>query len=124
MGWPDGWFLIYPTARIDFDGFIIYKIGMIRAEIKDRDLLSKINALPKDEMVVFVLCDGRARGALFHGTRFVNQMRAQHNTGILETMILGQASLCGAMLLPTLKGREHLTWRYEVDGPAQGFSVE
>lgn len=97
---------------------------MIKAEIEDKDLESKINSLPKDEMVVFVLCDGRARGALFHGTRFVNQMRAQHKTGILETMVLGQASLCGAMLLPTLKGREHLTWRYEIDGPAQGFSVE
>lgn len=97
---------------------------MIKAEIEDKDLKQKIESLPKDEMTIFVLSDGRARGAIFHGTRFVNQMRAQHKTGILETMVLGQASLCGAMLLPTLKGREHLTWRYEIDGPAQGFSVE
>ena len=97
---------------------------MIRAEIQDEDLAAHLNRLPKDDMAVFVLADGRARGALFHGTHFVNQMRAQHKTGILETMVLGQASLCGALLLPTLKGKEHVTWRYEVSGPAQGFSVE
>jgi len=97
---------------------------MIRAEIEDEELLAHLRRLPKDDMAVFVLADGRARGALFHGTHFVNQMRAQHRTGILETMVLGQASLCGALLLPTLKGREHVTWRYEVAGPAQGFSVE
>ena len=97
---------------------------MIKAQIQDEELRTHLQQLPKDDMVVFVMADGRARGALFHGTHFVNQMRAQHNTGILETMVLGLASLCGALLLPTLKGKEHVTWRYEVDGPAQGFSVE
>lgn len=97
---------------------------MIKQEIKDAELKEKISKLPKDDMAVFVMADGRIRGALFHGTTFVNQMRAQHNTGILETMVLGQASLCGALLLPTMKGKEHLTWRYEVAGPAQGFSVD
>ena len=101
-----------------------YNGGMIKAQINDDELNAHLARLPKDEMVVFVMADGRARGALFHGTRFVNQMRAQHNLGILETMVLGQASLCGAMLLPTMKGKEHLVWRYQVDGPAQGFSVE
>ena len=97
---------------------------MIKAQINDKELVEHIESLPKDEMAVFVMADGRVRGALFHGTRFVNQMRAQHNLGILETMILGQASLCGALLIPTMKGKEHMGWRYEVDGPAAGFSVE
>lgn len=97
---------------------------MIKKELTDKELAQHLDSLHKDEMVVFVMADGRVRGALFHGSRFVNQMRLQHNTGILETMVLGQASLCGALLLPTMKGKEHVTWRYEVDGPAQGFSVE
>lgn len=97
---------------------------MIKAEIKDLELLEHINKLPKDEMAIFVMAEGRIRGALFHGTRFVNQARAQHNLGILETMIFGQASLCGALMLPLMKGKEHATFRYEVNGPAQGFSVE
>ncbi len=97
---------------------------MIQAQIEDSDLIAHLDSLPKDDMAVFVMAEGRVRGALFHGTHFVNQMRAQHKTGILETMVLGQASLCGALLLPTMKGREHVTWRYEIDGPAQGFSIE
>ncbi|MBO4404960.1 MAG: Hsp33 family molecular chaperone HslO [Treponema sp.] len=97
---------------------------MIKKELTDRELKEHLDSLHKDEMVVFVMADGRVRGALFHGSRFVNTMRLQHNLGILETMVLGQASLCGALLLPTMKGKEHVTWRYEVDGPAEGFSVE
>lgn len=97
---------------------------MIKAEIKDVELAEHIKGLAKDEMAVFVMADGRIRGAFFHGTRFVNQARYQHNLGILETMIFGQAALCGALMIPMMKGKEHVTMRYEVDGPAQGFSVE
>jgi molecular chaperone Hsp33 len=64
---------------------------MITAEITDKELQATIDKLQKDEMAVFVMADGRVRGALFHGTRFVNQMRAQHNLGILETMVKRQA---------------------------------
>ena len=53
-------------------------------------------------------------------------MRAQHNTGILESYILGQACLSAALLIPALmKGREHLSLHYDVpDSPAKGFCVE
>ena len=101
-----------------------YTFGMIKAQITDKDLISHLEKLHKDEMTMFIMADGRFRGAFFHGTRFVNQMRAQHNLGILETMILAQASLCAALLIPTMKGREHLTFRYDTNGPAAGFSVE
>ncbi len=99
---------------------------MIKQTIKDSDLKEYLEALPKDTMIHFTMAEGRVRGAIFSGTSFVNQMRAQHNTGILETYILGQASLCGALLIPALmKGREHLSWRYDVeDSPAKGFNVE
>ena len=66
---------------------------MIKAQINDNELNSHIDSLEKDGLSIFVMADGRARGALFHGTRFVNQMRSQHNLGILETMVLGQASI-------------------------------
>ena len=96
---------------------------MIKADF-NRELDDILKKLPEDDMAIFVMADGRARGAVFGGTRFVNTARAQHNLGILETMLFGQASLCGALLLPTMKSREHITWRYEVSGVAQGFSVE
>ncbi|MCR4939578.1 MAG: Hsp33 family molecular chaperone HslO [Treponemataceae bacterium] len=97
---------------------------MIRAEIKDKELLEHLSSIEKDGMSIFVMADGRIRGALFHGSRFVNDMRAQHNLGILETMVLGQACLCGALMIPTMKGREHLLFKYDTNGPAAGFSVE
>ena len=52
---------------------------MNKAEITDSELVAQINSLAKDEMDVFVMADGRVRGALFHGTRFVNQI-ACHTT--------------------------------------------
>lgn len=97
---------------------------MIKAEIKDKELLAHLDKIHKDEMTIFVMADGQFRGAFLNGTRLVNQMRAQHNLGILETMVLGQAVLCAALMIPTMKGREHLTFRYDTDGPAAGFSVE
>lgn len=97
---------------------------MIKAEISDFSLINHIETLEKDGMTVFIAADGLFRGALFHGTRFVNQMRAQHNLGILETMVLGQASLCAALMIQTMKGREHLKFRCDTNGPAAGFSVE
>ncbi len=77
-----------------------------------------------DGMTVFVLQGGTLRGAFFHGTRFVNRLRAQHSLGLLETMLLGQAALCGALMIPTMKGRDRVVFRYDTNGPAAGFSVE
>lgn len=97
---------------------------MIRAKITDTELLSHLSHIEKDAMHVFVAEDGLFRGSLLNGTKLVNQMRIQHNTGILETFILGQACLATAVIIQTMKGREHLQIRYETDGPAKGFSVE
>lgn len=97
---------------------------MNKLELKDEELKAHINQLEKDDMAVFVMADGRIRGSLFHATRFVNQLRLQHNLGILETMVLGQASLSAALMIPMMKGEEHVSLRYDCNGPAQGFSVE
>jgi len=97
---------------------------MIRAAINDPVLEERLSSMHPDGMTIFLLGDGALRGAFFHGTRFVAQMRAQHQLGLLETMILGQASLCGALLIPTMKGRDRAILRYDTNGPAAGFSVE
>ena len=97
---------------------------MISQPITDQELLKKLEGVEKDGMTVFVAGDGMFRGALYNGTRMVNQMRAQHNLGILETLILGQAELCAALMIQTMKGREHLTFRYDTNGPAAGFSAQ
>lgn len=97
---------------------------MIKAEITDKELINHLSSIEADGMTLFSLENGLFRGALYNGTHMVNQMRANHNLGILETMVLSQAELCAAMLIPLMKGREHITFRYETDGAARGFSVE
>ena len=97
---------------------------MIKKEIEDKELNEFLQTLEDDKLRIFTMAEGRVRGALFHGTRFVNQLRAQHNLGILETYILGQASLCGALTIPMMKDMEHTAIKFEGNGPAQGYSVE
>ena len=97
---------------------------MIKAQITDKELSAHLDKIEPDQLRIFTMADGRIRGALFHGTRFVNQMRAQHNLGILETYILGQASLCGALTIPMMKDMEHTLIRFEGTGPAEGYTVE
>ena len=97
---------------------------MIKKQIEDKELNEFLQTLEDDKLRIFTMAEGRVRGALFHGTRFVNQLRAQHNLGILETYILGQASLCGALTIPMMKDMEHTAIKFEGNGPAQGYSVE
>lgn len=97
---------------------------MIEAPISDPVLLDRFSTMHPDGMTIFLLGKGELRGAFFHGTRFVNRLRAQHDLGLLETMVLGQASLAGALLIPTMKGRDRAILRYDTNGPAAGFSVE
>lgn len=115
-------------SKINFSVFnfaiFYYIISMIKAEINDKELVSHLNSLEEDKLRIFTMADGRVRGALFHGTRFVNQLRAQHNLGILETYILGQAALCSALTIPMMKDMEHTSIKYEGNGPEEGFSLE
>lgn len=97
---------------------------MIKSEINDVELIEHLNSLEEDKLRIFTMANGRVRGALFHGTRFVNQIRAQHNLGILETYILGQASLCASLTIPMMKDLEHNSIKFECNGPCQGYSVE
>ena len=97
---------------------------MIEVPISDPVLLDRFSTMHPDGMTIFLLGKGELRGAFFHGTRFVNRLRAQHDLGLLETMVLGQASLAGALLIPTMKGRDRAILRYDTNGPAAGFSVE
>ena len=97
---------------------------MIKKQIEDKELNEFLQTLEEDKLRIFTMAEGRVRGALFHGTRFVNQLRVQHNLGILETYILGQASLCGALTIPMMKDMEHTSIKFEGNGPAQGYSVE
>jgi molecular chaperone Hsp33 len=107
---------------------------MIHAPIDDPALEARFKALPPEGMTIFTLgvakgaaaggSPGGLRGAILHGTRLVNFMRANHGLGPLETLVLGRAYLLAGLLSATIKGEDRLALRIDGDGPAAGLSVE
>jgi molecular chaperone Hsp33 len=81
-------------------------------------------AAARDKLFSFLLAGGAVRGAVLNGTRMVNEMRANHELGILETVVLGRAYLGAALMSAALKGADRLSLRIDCSGPIQGLVVE
>jgi molecular chaperone Hsp33 len=81
-------------------------------------------ASARDRIVTFMLADGQVRGAILNGTRMVNEMRSNHELGILETMVLGRAYLGIALMAAGLKGSDRVAMQINCSGPIKGLSVE
>ncbi len=75
-------------------------------------------------MYQFTLAGDRVRCAIIHATKLVSEMRANHETGVLETLILGYGYLGALLLSSTLKGAERIILEISCDGPLRGLSVE
>lgn len=97
---------------------------MIRKPIEDDFLRSHIQSLPEDGRDVFLLNDGSIRAVVLQGTGLVNQMRANHNLGILETLVLGHGYLAGGLLASTVKGDDRVQLSIECGGPIKGVYIE
>ena len=66
-------------------------------------LREKLIASAKDRLHKFLLSDGAIRGVIMNGTRMVNEMRANHELGILETLVLGRAFIGAGLMSADLK---------------------
>ena len=87
-------------------------------------LKEQLIASARDRLHRFVLSGGAIRGAVLHGTRMVNEMRANHELGILETLALGHAYLGAALMAGSLKGRDRLSLHIDCSGPIKGIVAE
>ena len=87
-------------------------------------LAIRLRAHRRDQLYQFLLDSGRIRGAVLHATRMVGEMRANHDLGPLETLVLGQAYLAAGMMCVTLKSPESLTIKVDCSGPIGGLTVE
>jgi molecular chaperone Hsp33 len=56
-------------------------------------LKEQLLAGARDRLYNFLLADGAVRGVILNATRVVNEMRANHELGILETLVLGRVYL-------------------------------
>ena len=87
-------------------------------------LKEQLLASARDRAYRFLLADGTVRGVILHGTRMVNEMRANHELGILETMVLGRAYLGMGLMTAELKGTDRLALKIDCSGPIKGLIVE
>jgi molecular chaperone Hsp33 len=97
---------------------------MIKKQPYGKTLKEQHLASAKDRIHRFFLAGGQVRGAILHGTRMVNEMRANHELGILETLVLGHAYLGAGLLTAHLKGSDRIALRVECSGPIKGLEVE
>ena len=61
---------------------------MQKKKIYGDTLKEQLLASAKDRLYNFLLADGAIRGVIVNGTRMINEMRANHELGILETLVL------------------------------------
>ena len=97
---------------------------MIKKDIFNRDIKAQFQASAKDRMYRFFMADDQIRGAVVHTTRMINEMRANHELGPLETLVLGQAYIAAVLMCTGLKGKERLGINIQCSGPIQGLDVE
>ena len=96
---------------------------MIKTEIEDKVLLNHINELDDDRREVFLLGESLRLSAV-SATGLVNEMRANHKTGLVETYILAQGYIAGALLSSEVKGNDRIQLTIECGGPVKGMSIE
>ena len=98
---------------------------MIKKDIFNKDVKEQFKASAKDRIYRFVMADRMIRGAIVHSTRMVNEMRANHDLGPLETLMLGQAYIAVSLLCSTLKTRnDKISMNIQCSGPVKGLDVE
>ena len=87
-------------------------------------LKEQLSASAKDRLYNFSLDNGTVRGAVVNGIRMVNEMRSNHELGILETLVLGRAYLGISLMSANLKGNDRIGMQIDCSGPIKGLQVE
>ena len=88
------------------------------------DLRAQLIASAKDKLSHFTMDGGKIRGAVLHGTKLVNEMRVNHELGVLETLVLGHAYIAAGLMTAHLKGQDRVKIKVDCSGPVAGLAVE
>ncbi len=97
---------------------------MIKKKIEDSKLREHLASLPEDGREIFLLHNDQVRVTAISATTLINEMRANHELGLLETYVLGQAYLAAGLLSSTVKGNDRIQLNIECGGPIAGVYVE
>jgi len=98
--------------------------SMIKKQPYGKTIKEQHLASAKDRLYSFLMADGAFRGAILHATRMVNEMRANHELGILETLVLGHAYIGAGLMSVHLKGNDRLSFQLDCTGPIKGLLAE
>lgn len=98
---------------------------MKKKKIFGNTLKEQLKASANDRIYNFLAANDTIRGVIINGTRMVNEMRSNHELGILETLVLGHAYIGCGLLSTGLKGSsDRLTLQIDCSGPIKGLVVE
>ncbi|MFA5905110.1 MAG: Hsp33 family molecular chaperone HslO [Desulfobacula sp.] len=98
---------------------------MNKKDIFQKDVREQFKASAKDRIYRFIMADRTIKGAIVHTTRMVNEMRANHDLGPLETLVLGQAYIAASLLTSGLKDKnDRVSLNIQCSGPIKGLDVE
>ncbi|MDA3956029.1 Hsp33 family molecular chaperone HslO [Oceanispirochaeta sp.] len=97
---------------------------MIKKPIPGDTKKSMLKARSRDRRYHFVMAGGAVRGVLIQGSRMLREMQLNHNLGVLESIVLGQAYLGTALIASGLKEDGLIQFKVECGGPLKGLSVE
>lgn len=97
---------------------------MIKKKLNDLDVKTYWRWKDRSRVTRFLLAGGQVRGAYSDAYLPVREMAANHDTGPLETFLLGQAFTAATLLTLGLKGQDKINMRLECEGPLRGFSVD
>ena len=117
-----GSFRVFPFPRRS-DGSILRRT-VKKKKPYGNNLREQLEASSRDRLYSFFLDFGGIRGALVHATRMVNEMRANHELGTMETLLLGHAYIAASLMTVNLKGADRVNIRVDCSGPVKGLSVE
>lgn len=97
---------------------------MIKKDIYEGDLKARLRASAQDRLHRFIFAEGMIKGAVVKTTQMLNEMRANHELGSVETLLLGQAYIAATLLTSTLKEKDRISLHIECSGAAKGLDVE
>ncbi|MCJ8501110.1 Hsp33 family molecular chaperone HslO [Desulfatitalea alkaliphila] len=97
---------------------------MEKKKLYGEDLKAQLEASRRDKLYPFLMGEDTIRGVAVNGTRMVNEMRWNHELGLLETLVLGHGYLAAALISATLKGNDRIAIDVGCSGPIKGMSVE
>ncbi len=97
---------------------------MIKKQINDEILLKHLKNLDEDTREVFLLEDNNFRATVISATHLLNQMRVNHDLGVVESLVLGQAYIANALLSATVKSNDRVQLTVECGGPIGGVYTE